>query len=638
MTPSRRPTALVRAAALVALAAAVAVVFARVRGYGFLWWDDATYVSENSHVRAGLARDSITWALTTGEAANWHPLTWWSHQLDVQLFGLDAGAHHLVSVALHALTSVLLVVLLARWTGSFGRAWIVGALFALHPLRVESVAWVAERKDVLAALFFVLTAHAWTAWVERPSVGRYAFALLVYALGLMSKPMLVTLPFVLLLADAWPFRRLRWPSLESPARPAALTRGESKPLAALVGEKLPFVALAACACVVTVIAQRAGGALRPEIAPGIVERAGNAFASIATYVGKSFVPIALSPYYPWRTPWTNAAFWCGLALVPLAAWIAWRTRVRAPWLAFGLAWFAGMLVPVIGLVQVGDQALADRYTYLPSIGLAIALVWTIGEIAERLHATRAAAITAFAVIAALSWATARQVRWWRDDLTLFGRALELDPENSVAHKNTGKAHLARRELAPAIEHLRRATELEPRYTEAWWNLGIALGMSGDLAGSLDALTRARDFAPWIADIHYNLGIAQLAAKRDEDALKSFERALELSPAHVGAHGNLGRLLRQRGRIAEAAEHFRAAWSADPSNAAARLGLVSCELELGQIEKVAREHAELLRSDSELRARASAAARAALATARTRGDGESVRRLESLTRELERNGR
>ncbi len=623
------PTAVLRWSCLAALVTGICAAFGGVGANGFLWWDDASYVTENAHVKAGVGAETIRWALTSSEAANWHPLTWMSHALDASLFGLDARAHHFVSLALHALTSVLLVLLVARWTGRFGRAWFAGALFALHPLRVESVAWIAERKDVLSGLFFVLTLSCWTRWVERPSVARYVLALAVFALGLMSKPMLVTLPFVLLACDAWPFHRLRWPHLDSPARGAAVPFGAPEAAAALVREKLPFFALAACACVATVLAQRAGGALKPELAPGLVERVANAFAACATYLGKSFAPFALSPYYAWRSPWSNPAFYAGLLSVPFVVWLAWRTRARAPWFAFGSALFLGMLVPVIGLVPVGDQALADRYTYLPSIGLWIAVVWGLARRAERLRALRALAGVGVLALAGCCLLTARQVRYWRDDVTLFSRALELDPRNAVAHKNLGKALLAKRDVAAAIEHLRAAAGLEPRYAEAWWNLGIALGMSGDFAASIDALTRARELAPWVAEIHYNLGVAQLASKRGDEAFESFERTLALAPAHVGAHGNLGRLLRQRGRIEEAAEHFSAAWRAEPSNDAARRALAACELELGRVESALRDHADVLRADPETRARTLAALRAAIDAARARGDVEAQRRLEEL---------
>ncbi|MBI5363330.1 MAG: hypothetical protein HZA53_09130, partial [Planctomycetes bacterium] len=384
---STTPSRATRTLAWTALAVATLVAFAPMRANGFLWWDDAIYVTENPAVRAGLSRGSIEYAITSGDAGNWHPLTWLAHMLDVELFGLVPAGHHAVSVALHVLSALLLGALVLRWTGRFAVAWFVAALFALHPLRVESVAWAAELKDVLCHFLFVLALHAWTTWVRRPGVIAYGATMVFVTLGLLAKPMLVSFPLLLLVLDVWPFARVRWPSVE-PARLGP----NARPVAGLVLEKLPFAVLAAASCAITLLVQRAGGAMHVESGPAFLERVANAVAALARYAGKTLVPVDLSPHYAWRSPWSSPAFVLGVVGLFVALLLAWRWRRARPWLGAGLAWFAIALLPVLGLVQVGDQALADRYTYLPGTGLVLVLVLGAVELARWLRAERVLAL------------------------------------------------------------------------------------------------------------------------------------------------------------------------------------------------------------------------------------------------------
>lgn len=625
MNPRNGPALGTRVLAWSILVVAVFAAFRPAFSNGFLWWDDAEYITENPAVRAGFSSGSFTHAFTSGDAANWHPTTWLAHMGIVQVFGLEPSAHHAVSIVLHALSALLLGTLVARWTRRFALGWFVAALFALHPLRVESVAWAAELKDVLSVLFFLLALHAWTRHVERPRAATYLATIALVVLGLLAKPMLVSAPLLLLVLDAWPFGR---------ARGTASVGARPRGLAGLVLEKAPFAVLAAASCVVTVIVQRAGGAMHPAGggAP-FFDRVGNAFAALARYVGKAFVPMELSPHYVWREPWTTAPFVAGLAGSCVVLALAWRWRRSRPWFGAGVAWFVIALVPVLQLVQVGDASMADRYSYLPSIGLALVVVLGVDELAGRMHARRGAALLGAFVLVALGVATWKQTRLWHDDVALFTRAIELEPDNPVAHKVLGKGLASEKRYDEAVVHLRRATELEPHYAEAWWNLGAALGASGRPAEAALALEEAARLAPDVVDVHVNLGLAYSATRRTDEAVACFERALELEPANFVAHGNLGLLLRARGRFDAALAHFQAALAARPSDAGARRWVAVTLLDAGRVREALEGHADVLRARAEDRERARAAARTAIDAARAAGREDEARALERLVATL-----
>jgi len=518
-----------RALVLALLAAATLAAFAGVRGNGWILLDDPLYVTRDPHVARGLTLDGVRWFLLEPHGQNWHPLTSASHMLDVTLFGLAPAGHHAVNLLLHTLNAVLLALVLFRFSGAWWRSVLVAALFALHPLRVESVAWISERKDVLSGLFFLLTLAAYGRWAARPSRARYAAVVVALALGLMSKPMLVTVPFVLVLLDLWPLGRLR-------GRPGTVSRGApARSLGGLVLEKWPLFLLAAAAAVVTFVVQHRAEATATMGMLPFGRRLANAALSCWRYVGKGAWPADLSVFYPYdRALGAGRAVLAGAALVAATAAALWQSR-RRPWLAVGWLWYLGMLVPVLGLLQVGGQAYADRYTYLPGIGLAIALVWTLGELAGRSRTARATAVVAaLAVLAALGFATARQVARWRDTRTLFAHALAVTGDNLVgartAHRFLGRAALDAGDAAGGAAHLEASLGLPPG-TEARLRATLRAYPDSAEARRELAVTLAREDRPAEAVAEYRLLLARDAGDLDALVNVAWIRATHADPRH-----------------------------------------------------------------------------------------------------------
>ena len=550
---SERRRDLAACAVLVALTLAA---YGRVAGNGFIDLDDNQYVTQNARVQAGLTAEGIRWAFTTGHSANWHPLTWLSHMLDFELFGLEPAGHHLVSLALHLASTLLLFRLFRTTTGALGPSAFVAAAFALHPLHVESVAWVAERKDVLSGFLGILAALAYVAWTKRGGAGRYALVVVLYALGLLAKPMLVTLPFVLLQLDLWPLRRIA-----SPFR-------EPQVLARLVREKLPLFALAAACCVVTYAVQRAAGAMSLGEQIPLAWRLQNAVVSYVLYLAQSIVPTGLAVYYPHRVEAYPLLQVAGSALLLAAiTWTVVRAAGPRPWLAVGWFWFLGMLVPVIGLVQVGSQSRADRYTYLPMIGLSVAAAFGVAELVRRRPPLRPLAATAsIAVVLAWTALTSRQVGYWKDDATLFGRVVAVMPENHVAHGVLGSVHLKAGRLPEAMAELRESLRLRPSYPQGHSNLGMALELAGRDAEAAAEYREALRWMPDLADAHYNL--AGVLQRRGETSLavEHYERALAIDPELPEAHHNLGLIRIGQGKVDEGIAHLERAVELKPSYA------------------------------------------------------------------------
>jgi tetratricopeptide (TPR) repeat protein len=522
-----------------ALGALTAGAYARVAGNGFLDLDDGTYVTGNPIVQQGLTWRGVQWAFTTGHGANWHPLTWLSHMLDVQLFGMNAGGHHLTNLVLHVASTLLLLRLFLAMTDALWPSAFVAAVFGLHPLHVESVAWVAERKDVLSAFFWILTTLAYVGWTRERSPGRYALVVVLYALGLMSKPMLVTLPFTLLLLDVWP-----------------LGRG-----ARLWREKIPLFLLAAASSLVTFLVQRAGGAMSLSETIPFGSRAANAVVACAGYLGKALVPARLLPFYPLPRGGPAAAAVAGSALLLAAAtFLAWRERARRPSWLVGWLWFLGTLVPVIGLVQVGPQAMADRYAYVPMIGLSAAVAFGFPRAAPALLLAGALAWSA------LTW---RQAGLWKDDRTLFGHMVEVDPGNHLGHGVLGNVALHERRYDEAIREYREALRLEPAYALWSSNLGRAYLLTGRPDEARRAFETALSLSPDLAAAHHQLGFLLVTRGELDLAILHFEAALRSEPDDPEVHFNLGLALRQKGRAAEAAGQFRRALEIAPGFEPAR---------------------------------------------------------------------
>jgi protein O-mannosyl-transferase len=528
-----------------------AAVFLPVAGHRFITFDDDAYVTENSHVREGLTREGVIWAFTAFHSANWHPLTWLSHMLDVSLFGLDPAGHHLVNLALHILGALLLFLVLRLLAGDVWPAAFTAFLFAVHPLHVESVAWVAERKDVLAGVFFMLTLLAWLRYLRRPGIGRYLATALVFMLGLMAKPMLVTLPLVLLLLDGWPLGRF------APGRARAL-----------VVEKAPLLALSAASSVLTWLAQEKGEALRQLENVSMGLKVSNALLSAVTYLVKAVAPRNLSIFYPFPEggipAWKTAGALALLAAVTAATLVL---RRRAPWLALGWGWYLVTLLPVIGLVQAGSQAMADRYTYLPLVGPFAAVAWGMRAPAWRRRIVPATAAMLLVIVLALL--ARRQVGYWTDSATLYGRALALDPGNWLAHANLGGVLMDEGRLDEALDQFGRVISLKPGNAEARFNTGYILHRRGRYDEAVQWYLSALGVKPDFAGAWNNIGTARDAQGRRAEALEAFRRAVEIDPDLASAHYNLGARLLQEGRIDEARRHLEEALRLDPRDSDAR---------------------------------------------------------------------
>jgi protein O-mannosyl-transferase len=573
---------------------AVALVFGQTVGHEFVQYDDPKYVYQNPVVQRGLTFEGFRWALTASEInnwhPNWHPLAWLSHMLDVQLYGLQAGGHHLTSVLLHAAAAILLFLVLWRMTGFLWRSAFVAAVFAVHPLRAESVAWVAERKDVLSGLFFMLTLWAYVGYTRHPvSLVRYLTVAALFTLGLMAKPMLVTLPFVLLLLDYWPLGRMG----------PAVGRSFSFPRRVVV-EKLPLLALTAAACVATFFSQREAVATIDAIP--ISSRIANALVSYVTYIGDFFYPVGLAVFYPLKTGglpiWKVAASTLALTGISTAV-LVWRRRF--PYLFVGWFWYVGMLVPVIGLLQVGAQSMADRYTYLPQIGLCLSVTWGGAQLAASWRYRRRAcvAVSALAVLILMGFAW-RQTSYWRNSETLwthtlsctagnyiahdslgaalaergqidaavahFQKALEIKPNYAIAHNNLGRIMVERGQIDAAIGHFQKALEINPGYAEAHFNIGVALEKRGQIDAAVTHYQKAVGINPNFAEAYNSLGVTMVRHGQADVAIGHFQRALEINPVYAEARFNLGVALEKRGQIDAAITHYQKAVGIKPDYA------------------------------------------------------------------------
>ncbi len=533
--PQKRRVGLV----CLALAVAALVLFGGALACDFVNYDDPTYVTSNAEVQHGLNSQGILWALKTSDASNWHPLTWLSHMTDVQLFGMKPAGHHLTSLLLHAANAVLLFLILNAMTGAFWRSAIVAALFALHPLRVESVVWISERKDVLSSLFWMLAVWSYVQFQKSRSKLWYAAALAAFACGLMAKPMVVTLPFVLLLLDYWPLRRaMGW---------------------GIVLEKIPFFVLTAISSVVTFLVQKSGGAVSSLSGLSVLPRIANALVSYARYLAKFFCPVRLSVLYPHPGNWP---FWqvagAALLLVAITALVIWRARAQ-PYLIVGWLWFLGMLLPAIGLVQVGIQSMADRYSYLPLVGATIMVVWGLSDLFARLPDGRPIlGMLVGIALAACVVLTPFQVRYWHDSDTLFEHAIAVTKDNYLAYNNLGYFLSNRGETERAMPYYESALKINPNYDEARNNLGFALAGQGRFQAATNEYIKALSINPNLTEAHNNLGNALGSLGLTDAAMHEYEIALQENPRHADAHNNYGIALAMHGRLDDAIAQFRLA--------------------------------------------------------------------------------
>ena len=572
-------------------------VFWQVRNHEFVSYDDDVYVIENPHVQAGLSLEGFIWASSTTRAANWHPLTWLSHMLDCQLFGLNPSGHHLTNLLLHLANTLLLFVVLNRMTSALWRSAFVAALFALHPLHVESVVWVAERKDVLSTLFWLLTMWGYIWYVERPRLTRYLLTLLAFTLGLMTKPMLVTMPCVLLLLDYWPLKRFQHsqPGGDTPATTGTFEE-QGTPFLRLLLEKTPFFALTAASSIVTFLAQRSGGAVSALNVYPVKIRIANGLVSYVSYIGQMVWPRGLAVFYP--HPGTRLPVWhavgAGLLLACISIAVI-RAARRHPYLAVGWFWYLGTLVPVIGLVQVGAQAMADRYTYVPLIGLFIMIAWGAPDLLAKWTYRRITlAISAGVVLLILMICTRVQVSHWRNNFELFGHALNVTKNNYVAHNSMGNVLMQQGKIEEAIGHFSAALRINSNSVETYNNLGVALLRQGKVDEAIIQYTKALQFKSDYAETYNNLGVALVRRGELDKAVAHYLTALKLEPNYEEPHNNLGNLLAQQGRLEDAIAHYNAALQIRANYAEAHNNLGVAHARQGKLDKAIANFSEALR--------------------------------------------
>ena len=587
----------------------------------FLNYDDPAYFTSNTHVLTGLTPGNAVWAFTTGHASNWHPVTWLSLMLDAQLFGKGRVGPHLTNLLFHAANTALVFLLLRRLMGlrpnqsvgatapqaaAIWRSALVAALFALHPLHVESVAWVTERKDVLSAFFGLLSLWAYARYVEESKVQSsklkvfFSLSLLFFALGLMSKPMLVTLPFVMLLLDWWPLGRISEFGVRSsdsaPARESSATLNpQPSSLNQLLFEKWPFFVLSAISCAITFLVQQKGGAVATLTRYSLSERTENAFVSYARYLGKMFWPTALTSPYPHPGHWPLWLVWFAVVLfMGLCVAALWLGR-RFPFVPVGWFWFVGMLVPAIGLVQVGNQSMADRYTYLPLIGVFVVLVWGMGEVCLNWRVPKQPVIFLATIgLAACALQTRNQLGYWRNNETFFRHALAVTKNNYLACVNLGTWLSKRGQMAEAMDLFRRALRMNPDDSDVLYNLGNAFAKLGDWDNAITDYRRALQITPDQADILDNLGFALAAKQQFAEAITDFNAALKLNPASASAHNNLATVLFRQHRFEEAEQHYRAALRLTPDDPQMEANLGDTLVRLGRLAEAEKCYEAALR--------------------------------------------
>jgi tetratricopeptide (TPR) repeat protein len=539
------------------------LIYFQVGTFEFVNFDTGKYVYQNNIVKDGLTLKGIKWAFTTFFFSNWHPLTWLSHMLDVQLYGLHPGRHHLSNVIFHIVNTLMLFIVLRRMTGKLWQCGFVAALFALHPLHVESVAWVSERKDVLSALFGLLVLWSYTRYVQKPGVGRYVPVLLFFILSLMAKPMMVTLPFLLLLLDYWPLRRLNFEGLNKTDPPAK----RSPAIWFLIIEKLPLFIASAAASAVTYYAQRAWGSVVSLDTYPFHIRIANAMTAYVSYIAKMIWPTQLAILYPygqvipaWQT-WLAGCLIIGLTLLAV---LYYKSR---PWFPVGWFWFLGTLVPVIGLVQVGAQSMADRYTYVPYIGLFIIIAWGFFEFLKQWPNPKFKfAVVALVVSGALMAVSWQQIGYWKNSETLFKRAIEVTQNNYVAENNLGHALLMKGNFAEAVEHFKKCLDINPRFATAHLNMGLVYTQQDKPQAALQAYAYALAEKPDFAEAYNFAGKTHYGLGNYEQAVFNYQQAIKFNPDYTEAHNNLGNALVRLGDHDEALASYQQALTLNPEYA------------------------------------------------------------------------
>jgi len=547
------------------LVAATLSVYLQVINYDFVYFDDELYVIDNPNVKAGLNRESIIWAFSADYAGNWHPLTWLSHMLDIELYGLNPIGHHLTSIQIHIINTVLLFILLNWMTEAVWPSSFVAALFALHPLHVESVAWVAERKDVLCAFFWILSILAYVRYTRNKSKTNYLLIVVLFAFGLMSKPMIVTLPFTLLLLDFWPLSRFKPKAYKTQTSACQISM-------ALILEKVPLFALSAVSSIITFSIQQHGGVIASLESIPLTMRISNALVSYISYIIKMFWPINLAFFYPYHKLMIWNVLLSGILLLCVSALITFAAR-RLPYLVTGWLWYLGTLVPVIGIVQTGCQSMADRYTYVPLIGIFIIIAWGMRDIAAKWQSQRIL-LPIFSGIALIFFMTCTwfQAGHWQNGITIFKHTLNVTKNNCVANCELGHALMRNGKLDEAVIQFCKALKINPNYEEAHANLGCTLARQGNISDAIYHYNKALLINPDNVKAHNNLGVLLAGKGKFNDAFYHYKEALRINPKYAGAYYNLGKIYTNRGEVEDAILYYKKTLQASPNMAEALYNL------------------------------------------------------------------
>jgi protein O-mannosyl-transferase len=595
---------------IVFLIVATFVAFGRIVANDFINFDDDKYITENNNIKSGINTESIKWAFTSSHAGNWHPLTWLSHILDWRLFGANASGHHFVSLLMHIGSAILLFLFLSKITGSLWPGAFVAALFALHPLRVESVAWASERKDVLSMFLGLAVLYTYALYVEKPKLYKYYLCLILFALSLLAKPMLVTLPFVLMLLDYWPFGR--WQKALKPELLPVSNDGGSvkkkgkqrkdsstkekkismrltnhaKTIRSLLWEKSPFIFLALVSCIVTIWAQNKGGAVASLEKLSFLERILNAIVSYVAYLIKIFWPVNLAVFYPYEQ---LLPLWqvFGAALILLGISIAVIYAIKkAPFLFVGWFWYLGTLVPVIGLMQVGKQAMADRYTYLPSIGIGIMIAWGVLYLLPKEEQIRKKILIPIVsiVLTVLTILTWQQCGDWKNSVVIYDHDLKVTKNNDLAHYNLANELVKQKNITQAIAHYLEAIEINPYYSGAYSNLGATLAAQGKNEEAIAYYLAAIKINPDQEEAHSNLGIVLAAQGKNEEAIAHYLAAIKINPNYDDAYFNLANLFMKQGKIEEAIDNYGKAIKINPDHYNAHFNLASVLVKERRLEE------------------------------------------------------
>jgi protein O-mannosyl-transferase len=571
-----------------------------VRTYDFVKYDDYKYVTANRYIQSGITSKSIWWAFTSGYASNWHPVTWLSHMLDYEIFGLNPGAYHLVNLSFHIVNTLLLLIVFFRMTKALWASAFIAAVFALHPLHVESVAWIAERKDVLSTFFWMLTMLAYIKYVEKPNAIRYIITLLLFALGLMAKPMLVSLPLVLLLLDYWPLERIKLnlkAERENTENNDSQSTLKKESALRLFIEKIPFFILTVLSSIVTFIAQQRSGAVQSIDVIDIKSRTGNAIVSFVGYISKMVWPSRLAVLYPHPGDSLSLlkVIFCGLLLILCTIVVILLSR-KHKYLVTGWFWYIITLIPVIGLVQVGIQSMADRYMYIPMTGLLIIIAWSVKDFTASLkHHKRVLTASSVLILSAMFVKTSVQLQYWQNSYVLFEHTLDVTNNNYVMHNNFGAFLDEQGQIEQAIEQLQKSLAIKPNSAETRNNLANVLRDTGKVDEAINEYKKAIQLKPNFSDAHYNLAIALSSQNKFDEAISEYREAIRLSPDNVDAISNLALELSQKGDYSQSVELYKKALEIEPDNVIThgRLGLALSNL--GDNEQAIQEFQIVLKS-------------------------------------------